>query len=195
MLKLLCIDAAAILLLVLGRLYVSGPIVLDREGAFFLKLQNSLYYLDQAKSEWATVEHKADEDIPTMQELIPYLGEHQRSIDELASHGVVYTITPRDEDHAQSDYATLTQDIRFRSGFSRYYPAGKKFSLQGVNAHPTGSPCYVFFQQNWQIMVSLWVIAFLVGNAIYLVSLFRGRASSTTGVRREGGVEPPQPDL
>lgn len=95
--KLLCIDLAAILLLVIGHLYVSGPIVLERESAFYVELQNSLYQLDLAKSEWASKEPPAEATVPTLKELTPYLGEHQSSLDKLASLGVSYTITPRAE--------------------------------------------------------------------------------------------------
>jgi hypothetical protein len=192
---LLWIDAGAILLLVVVRLYIAGPTVMDREEAFHIKLYNSLIYLDRAKQDWAAKQHGAEGELPTMPELRPYLGNWKDVIDQLTALGVRYTITPIDEDHGQTDTATLTKDIRFRVGFCRYYPAGAKFSLLGERAFPSGSPFHVFFQQNWAIILRLWVLVFVVGNAISLVRWLCGRARRTNESRREGGVEPPQPGL
>jgi hypothetical protein len=107
--KLLYLDAVAILFLLAGGLYVSGPIVVDREAEFYDGLDNSLYYLDQAKSDWAEKEHKAENDVPTMTELLPYMGKHRGLIDKFTALGVRYTITPFGEEHNQSDTATLTE--------------------------------------------------------------------------------------
>jgi hypothetical protein len=193
--KLVFIDAIAILFLLVWRLYISGPLVMDREGAFYSGLLNSLHRLDQAKLEWANKEQKSEKDIPTMAELLSYLGDHKVLIDDFSALGVRYTITPLDEDHPQSDVATLTKDIRFRAGFCRFYPAGSKYSIQGEKGYPSRSRFNTYFQQNWAMMVPLWVVTFVVGNAIFLVVWFRRRASRTTGSRHEGGVEPPRPDL
>jgi len=193
--KLVLIDATAILLLIVWRLYISGPLAMDREGAFYSGLLNSLHRLDQAKLEWANKEQKSEKDLPTMSELLPYLGDHKVLIDNFGALGVRYTITPLDEDHPQSDVATLTKDIRFRAGFCRFYPAGSKYSIQGERVYPSRSRFYTYFQQNWAIMVQFWVVAFVVGNAIFLVVWFRRRTGGATGSRREGGVEPPQSSL
>ena len=96
--KLLFIDAVSILLLLAGRLYISGPIVLDREGAFYGGLQSSLYHLDQAKWDWAEKEHEAENDVPTMTDLLPYMGDAKVLIDKFTSLGVRFTITPFGEE-------------------------------------------------------------------------------------------------
>jgi hypothetical protein len=201
--KVLYIDALAILLLLVGRLYLSGPIVVDREGAFYTGLHNSLYFLDQAKWDWAEKEHKAENDVPTMAELLPYMGDHRPLIDRFTALGVRYTITPFGEEYHQSDVATLTKDIRFSAGFCRFYPAGTKYSIQGERVNPQVPFWFGYFEQNWAIMVPLWILTFVVGNAIFLVIWFCRRAiraktatrGETTGSQREGGVEPPQPGL
>jgi hypothetical protein len=118
--------------------------------------------------------------------------------------GVRYTITPFGEDHNQSDIATLTNDIRFHGGFSRFYPAGTEVTFAGAKwTAPPGSASYRFFQQNWAIMVPLWVLTFIMGNVLFMVKWFRHRPSKvktastghSKGSRHEGGVEPPQPGL
>ena len=61
----------------------AGPGALEREMGFWGGLQNSLYDIDVAKAKWADSKHKADGDLPTMEELAPYLGEmtnHMRDL-------------------------------------------------------------------------------------------------------------------
>jgi len=168
-----------------------------------MALDSSLLYLDQAKWDWAEKEHKEDNEVPTMNELLPYIGAHKSLIDRLMALGVVYTITPFGDDYRQSDVATLTKDLRFTAGFARYYPAGTKISIQGERFHPQVAFLKGYFQQNWAIIVPIWFLTFIVGNSTFLAfwlgrRFFGSKAATvreTTEPRREGGVEPPQPGL
>ena len=132
------------------------------------------------------------------------MGDQKVLIDKFTVMGVRYTITPFGEDHNQSDTATLTKDIRFQTGFSRFYPAGTKVTFAGAQwTTPPGSTIYRFFQHNLVIFEPLWVLTFAIGNAAFLFIWIRNRAIrakaaaevETTGSRREGGVEPPRPGL
>ena len=53
----------------------AGSGALPREMAFTGGLHNTLYYLDQAKWKWAEEKHKSEGDIPTMEDLAPFLGD------------------------------------------------------------------------------------------------------------------------
>ena len=62
--------------------------MVDREGAFYDPLYNSLIYLDRAKLDWAEKDHKAENDLPSMTELLPYMGDHKTLIDKFTALGV-----------------------------------------------------------------------------------------------------------
>jgi len=114
----------------------TDPKALDREMGFVGSLQNSLYYLDLAKWKWAEENHKSEKDIPTMEDLAPYLGDWTNSIKRFETLGVIYKITPLSEMESQSDVATLTREVYFHAGFCRYYPAGCTMSLHNGSTSP-----------------------------------------------------------
>jgi len=103
---------------------IIGPGVLDSEKVFMTGLHNSLYCLDQAKWKWIEEEHKTEHDVPTMEDLAPLLGDWTNQIARFIRLGITYKITPISEMEPQSDVATLTHDLRFRSGICRLYRAG-----------------------------------------------------------------------
>ena len=149
----------------------AGPGALDREMGFWVGLQNSLYYIDAAKMKWMDEKHKADGDVPTMEELAPYLGEWTNHIARLVALGVTYKITPISEMQPQSDVATLTRDLRFQRGFCRYYRAGTRFSIQGDRFYPpygTKSGLIAFYQNNRGLLVIV-LFALAIGNLLVFV--------------------------
>src|SRR6202044_1783566 len=95
----------------------AGPGALPREMAFWGGLHNCLYYIDEAKMKWMDEKHKKEGDVPTMEDLAPYLGEWTNHISQFVAWGVTYKITPISEMKPQSDVATLTHDVRFQIGF------------------------------------------------------------------------------
>ena len=99
-------------------------------------LHNSLYYLDQAKWKWMEEKHKSEHDVPTMEDLAPYLGEWTNHIARFIALGVSYKISPISEMEPQSDTATLTHDLRFRIGFCRFYRAGTSYCLHTGWVYP-----------------------------------------------------------
>jgi len=146
----------------------AGPRALEREMGFWGALHNSLYYIDIAKSQWMEEKHKSYGDIPTMQDLAPYLGEWTNNIARLVSEGVTYTITPTSEISSQSDVATLTRDLRFQRGFCRYYLAGTRYSLLGEHYYPpydTKSWLMAFYQNNRGLIVIVLLVLSL-GNLL-----------------------------
>ncbi|HXR06556.1 MAG TPA: hypothetical protein VN765_04445 [Candidatus Acidoferrum sp.] len=121
----------AILFVILGGfvLVESGPEPwVDREMAFMGRLHNSLIDLDRAKYQWVTDKNKPETAVPTFDDLAPYLGEAKNRIEQLKALGVEYKITSTETN--QSDVATLTGGIRFRTGFCTYYRAGTTFCFQ-----------------------------------------------------------------
>jgi hypothetical protein len=134
----------------------AGPGALDREMGFWGGLHNSLYHLDEAKMKWMDEKHKAEGDVPTMEDLAPYLGEWTNHIARFVALGVTYKITPISEMEPQSDVATLTHDLRFQRGFCRYYRAGTSYSLHGGHVTPpydTKSWFMAFYQNNRGLLV------------------------------------------
>ncbi len=128
---------AAALFLSSGRgLGVSGrkAEVLDREMEFVGGLHNGLYYLDRAKWEWLEERNKSEQDVPTMEDLAPYLGEWTNHIARFMALGITYRIASLEE--PQSDVATLTRDLRFRKGVCRFYAAGTSYGLHTRWTHP-----------------------------------------------------------
>jgi hypothetical protein len=122
----------------------AGPGALDREMAFTGGLLNSLYHLDLAKAKWAEEKHKSEGDLPTMEDLMPYLGDWTNGIKRFVACGVEYKITPISEMESQSDIATLTRNVCFQTGFCRFYAAGTRFSLHTGWAVPKyGSTAWV----------------------------------------------------
>src|SRR6266487_5979122 len=89
---------AGIVLLLLAVIFFlpsgAGPGALDREKAFIFGLHNSLYYLDQAKWKWMEEKHKTEHDVPTMEDLAPYLGDWTNHIARFVTLGLAYKITP-----------------------------------------------------------------------------------------------------
>src|SRR4051812_25083816 len=127
---------AVALALILLTVFVSlpsgaGPGALPREMAFTGGLQNSLYHLDQAKWKWEQTKRRSEGDIPTMEDLAPYLGDWTNSIKRFIASGIEYKIAPISEMESQSDVATFTRDLRFKIGFCRFYRAGTRYSLRG----------------------------------------------------------------
>lgn len=110
-----------------------GPSTLPSEKTFMAGLHNSLYYLDQAKSEWAREKMKPEQAIPALEELKSYLGENVERLERMKELGVTYQITSMSEN--QSDIATLNRCVRFRGAvtFSHFYPAGTKYCLHGFS--------------------------------------------------------------
>jgi hypothetical protein len=193
--KLLYIDAVAVLLLLVGYVYLSGPLVLGSEKTFDAGLHNSLVYLDKAKQHWAAERQTSEKDVPTIEELDPYLGVNKARIDELMALGVRYTITPIGEGN-QTDVATMTQNVRFHAGVSRFYPAGTRCGLWTGWSTPPGSICFRLVENYLGVLLFLGLLALVAGNALLFVMRKRPHPQSARNhARREGGVEPPQPSL
>lgn len=141
----------------------AGPGTLDREMGFVGGLHNSLYYLDQAKWKWMEEKHKTERDVPTMEDLAPYLGEWTNHITRFITLGISYKISPLSEMEPQSDTATLTRDLRFRIGFCRFYRAGTSYCLHTGWVYPpydTASWFQAFYINNRKLIaVGLFVLA------------------------------------
>jgi hypothetical protein len=141
----------------------AGPGALPREMGFWGGLQNSLWNLDNAKSKWMEEKHMTEGDVPTMNDLAPYLGEWTNHIARFIALGVNYKISPISDTQPQSDTATLTRDMRFQRGFCRFYRAGTRFSLQGERFYPpydTKSSFIAFYLNNrGSIVIVLFVLA------------------------------------
>jgi hypothetical protein len=147
--------------------FVTG--ILGSEKVFIAGLHNSLYYLDRAKSQWLEEKNKLEPDVPTMEELAPYLGEWTNHIARFITLGITYRITSMEE--PQSDVATLTRDLRFRSGYCRLYRAGTRYCLHTGWAHPVSgitSSSRAFYINNQELLAAaLGVLG--VGNLLVFV--------------------------
>lgn len=143
-----------------------GPSVLDREKGFMTALGNSLYYLDIAKQKWADEKHKSERDIPTMEDLTPYLGDWTNTIKRFVALGINYKITSTEE--PQTDIATLTRDLRFRSGICRYYYAGTSYGLQKGWTFPKNDSTSSFqaFYFNYRGLFALAFCVLALGNLL-----------------------------
>jgi hypothetical protein len=149
----------------------AGSGALPREMAFWGGLHNSLYYIDEAKMKWMNEKHKKEGDVPTMEDLAPYLGEWTNHIAQFVAWGVTYKITPISEMEPQSDVATLTHDVRFQIGFCRYYRAGTSYSLHGGDIFPpydVKSWFMAFYQNNRGLLVIV-LLALAIGNLLMFV--------------------------
>ena len=167
------VAALALLLLAVIVLLPSGagPGALPREMGFWGGLHNSLWNLDLAKMKWMEEKHKTEGDLPTMEDLAPYLGEWTNHIAQFVAWGVTYKITPISEMESQSDVATLTRDVRFQIGFCRYYRAGTSYSLHGGYVFPpydTKSWFVAFYQNNRGLLV-IALFASAIGNLLVFV--------------------------
>lgn len=166
--KLLYADIAALLCLVVGYICLSGQFVLDSESTFDARLRNSLVDLSHAKQQWADEKQKSAKDVPTIEELGPYLGVNKARIAELMALGVRYTITPIGKGEL-TDIATMTQNVCFHGGFSRFYPAGTKCGLFSGWSTPPGSICFRLVENNLDVLLILGVMALAAGNVLLLV--------------------------
>ncbi|HEU6447134.1 MAG TPA: hypothetical protein VFV23_01695 [Verrucomicrobiae bacterium] len=146
----------------------AGTGALPREMRFWGGLHNSLYNLDLAKMKWMEEKHKTDGDLPTMEDLAPYLGEWTNHIAQFIAWGVTYKITPISEVEPQSDVATLTRDVRFQIGFCRYYRAGTSYSLHRGYVFPPYDmkSWFVAFYQNNRGLFIIILFASAIGNML-----------------------------
>lgn len=103
------------------------PWIVDGTKEFNDGLRNSLYYLDMAKRQWVWEKNKTDQDVPTLNDLTPYLGSNLDSIKRFQALGVRYTITSRATN--QSDVATLTHDLLFGRGYGPFCSAGIRYCI------------------------------------------------------------------
>ena len=167
------VAALAFLLLAIIVLLPSGagPGALPREMGFWGGLHNSLWNLDLAKMKWMEEKHKTEGDLPTMEDLAPYLGEWTNHIAQFIAWGVTYKITPISEMESQSDIATLTRDVRFQIGFCRYYRAGTSYSLHGGYVFPPydTKSRFVALYQNDRGLLVLLLLALAIGNLLVFV--------------------------
>jgi len=155
----------AVILFLSSRL---GPGALDSEKHFIAGLHNSLYYLDLAKRQWAEKYHKSEQEVPTMKDLTPYLGNWTNGIEGLVALGINYRITSMAE--PQSDVATLTRDLRFRSG-TPLYRAGTSYCLQTrlVYPEPTITSSFRAFYINNQALLAAALFMLAAGNLLLFV--------------------------
>jgi hypothetical protein len=149
----------------------AGPGALPREMGFWGGLHNSLWNLDLAKMKWMEEKHKTEGDLPRMDDLSPYLGEWTNHIAQFIAWGVTYKITPISEMESQSDVATLTRDVRFQVGFSRYYRAGTSYSLHGGYVFPPydAKSWFVAFYQNDRGLLVIILFTSAIGNLLVFV--------------------------
>lgn len=149
----------------------AGPGALPREMAFTGGLHNSLGHLDQAKWKWAEEMHKSEGDVPTMEDLAPYLGTWENSIKRYMAFGIEYKITPFSEMESQSDVATFTRNVIFQRGFCRFYPAGTRYCIHtGWEIPQSGSQSWLlaFYQNNRGLLVIV-LFALAMGNLLAFV--------------------------
>ena len=153
----------------------AGPGALDREMAFTGALHNSLYHLDQAKWQWAEARRKSEQDVPTMEDLTPYLGDWTNRIRRLVALGIDYKITPISEMEPQSDVATLTRNLRFQRGFYRFYPAGTSYCLHTGWARPqSGTSWFLASYHNHRGLLEAALFLFGIGTLlVFVIKMFR----------------------
>jgi hypothetical protein len=151
-----------------------GP--LDSEKVFMVGLHNSLYYLDRAKWKWVEEKHKTEHDVPTMEDLAPYLGDWTNHIARFVALGITYKITPISEMEPQSDVATLTRDLQFRAGICRLYRTGTSYCLHTGWVSPpydTASWFRAFYINNRELLaVGLFFLA-MVSLLVFVIKRVR----------------------
>jgi len=154
-----------------------GPWALDREKGFIGGLHNSLSLLDQAKQQWAADKNKSELDVPTLDDLKPYLGDKRDGIQRFITLGIKFKITSTVE--TQSDVATLTRDLRFRRGYCLFYPAGTRYCMQtGWVYPPAGATAKSFgilwVENNLDRLCEAALVFLVVGNVlVFLVKKHR----------------------
>jgi|SRR5665213_436753 len=166
--KLLYADVGALLCLAAAYFFLSGPFVLDSEKTFDARPHNSLVDLSHAKQQWADEKQKSEKDVPTIEELGSYLGVNRAQIDDLMALGVRYTLTPIGKGEL-TDIATMTQNVRFHGGISRFYPAGAKCGLSSGWSTPPGSICFRLVENFLDVLLILGLLALAVGNVLLVV--------------------------
>jgi hypothetical protein len=180
------LTVALVLLLLAVILFLSsgrGSGGLNSEKVFIAALHNSLYYLDQAKWQWLEEKQKSEQDVPTMEELAPYLGDWTNHIKRFVALGISYKITSMEEH--QSDVATLTRDLRFRSGICRFYRAGTSYCIRTHWSHPPSSATTSFralyFQNQYLLAAGLFVFAMgnLLAFVVKRIGIWKRRAPIT----------------
>jgi hypothetical protein len=115
--------------------------------------------------------HKTEHDVPTMEDLGPYLGDWTNHITRFVTLGITYKITPISEMDPQSDIATLTSDLRFQRGFCRFYPAGTSYCIHTGWTFPQSSTTNSFraFYINNQYLLAAALCVLAVGNLLVFV--------------------------
>ena len=143
-----------------------GPKTLDSEKVFIFRVYNSLHWMDRAKQQWAEEKNKSEVDTPTLQDLMPYLRDGKDATQKLIALGINYRITSTEK--PQSDVATLTRDLHFRSGICHFYPAGTSYCLQTGKAFPEpgATSSSRAHHINNQHLVAVALCALAVGNFV-----------------------------
>lgn len=175
--------AGAFLILLAAFVYLS-PTSCDREMAFTGGLHNTLYHLDEAKSNWAEKQNKSEGQTPTMADLAPYLGEWTNSIKRFKAAGIDFKITPFSEGQRQTDVAIFTRNVSFQRGFCRFYRAGTSFGLYTGWAAPqsySASQLVLAYYHHYRPL--LGGVIFLCGIASMSVVGLRNIQSSTASER------------
>lgn len=149
------------------------------EKVFISRLHNSLYYLDQAKEKWAQEKHKSEGDVPSMADLTPYLGDWTNHIEQFTALGITYKITPISEEEPQSDIATLTRDLCFRSGICRFYPADTRYCIHTGWTNPDSARSLRALYINNQGLIA--AALFIAGITTLLVFVVRRIRTSRRG--------------
>jgi hypothetical protein len=173
--------ALSLMLLAMILLLLPGVGALDSEKQFIAGLHNSLYRLDLAKSQWAEEKHKSEQDVPTMADLTPYLGDWANHIEWFGTLGITYKITQTSEMESQSDIATLTRDLRFRKGICRYYPAGTRYCIHtGWSQPDSGRSSFRAFYINNQEFLATAIFMFGVGTLlVFMVRKIRSSSQAS----------------
>ncbi len=144
--------------------------LLVSEKTFIAGLHNSLGYLDLAKEKWATEKNKSEQDIPTLEDLMPYMKDNRRRIERFMALGINYKITSTEE--SQLDVATLTRDLRFRRGYCLLYRAGSKFNIRtGWSDDPppygiTSTHHTLYFKNNLDHLLEAAFLMLIAGNLV-----------------------------
>jgi hypothetical protein len=161
----------------------AGPGALDSEVSFITAIRNSLGHLDAAKSQWAEEKHRPERDVPTMDDLAPYLGQWTNSVKRLVALGVEYKITAISEMEPQSDTAMLTRNIHFRRGFCRFYPAGTRYGPQGRFYAPNLSGASWFlasYHNNRELLAAVLFMSAMGNLLLFAVRKIRNSSQASS---------------